>query len=190
MKNLKFVLIVFSLSLILFSCEKEKEDNLVKPKEKFVSTDVLVGIKRGYEIEKVFDFINSFDHKVEEVHHLTYTSALPSDSLQYVLNYLNAKPYINNGNTESLYGYLQNKTKVITIFPRLFDIKNPTYQEDWLKSVKILKLKKDTSNKSTGGTIYFHVPRGKEKEWEKKFKEYECVEWAELNYYRYIKLWN
>ncbi len=184
MKNLKLVLVVFSL--ILFGCEKEKEDSFVKPKEKFVPTDVLVGIKRGYKIEKVFDFINRFDHKVENIHNLTYTSTLPADSLQYVLDYFNAKPHINNGNTKSLYGYLHYKTKVITIFPRLFNMKNIAYQNDWLESVKILKLKKDTSNKSTGYTIYFHVPRGKEKEWEKKFKEYECVEWAELNYYREI----
>ena len=36
---------------------------------------------------------------------------------------------------------------------------------------------------------FFHVPEGHEKKWEKKFEEYDFVEWAELNYIIEINPW-
>jgi len=187
MKILRLTLIIFSLSFI--SCEKEKVDDLANSDEKYVPTDVLVKIKGYYTINKVFDFINSFDHEVENIHSQTYTSDLPSDSLQYVLDYLNAKTYTNDGNAWFVNGYLHYQTKVITIFPRLFNMKNTTYQADWLESMEILKLKEDTVSETAGCIIFFHVPEGHEKEWEKKFEEYDFVEWAELNHIIEINPW-
>ena len=187
MKILRLALIIFSLTL--FSCEKENVDDIENSDEQYVPTDVLVKIKGHYTIDKVFDFINSFDHDVENIQSQTYTSDLPSDSLQYVLDYLNAKTYTNDGNAWFVSGYLHYQTKVITIFPRLFDMKNIAYQDDWLESMGILKLKEDTSSETAGCIIYFHVPQGDEKKWEKKFEEFEFVEWAELNYYVDINPW-
>lgn len=140
MKAFRLTLIILTLSL--FSCEKEKIEDIDNSDEKYVPTDVLVKIKGYHTIDKVFDFINSFDHEVENIHSQTYLSDLPSDSLQYVLDYLNAKTYTNDGNAWFVNGYLHYQTKVITIFPRLFDMNNTTYQSDWLESMEILKLKK------------------------------------------------
>ena len=177
MKGLKIVL---SLVLLIFiSCDKEEDEHL---KEQFVPTDVLVKIKGYYNIDKVFDFINSFEHEVENIHSQVYNSDLPSDSLQYVLDYLNVKPYTNDGNKWFVNGYLHYQTQEITIFPRFFEIKNIQYQKDWLEAMEILKLKEQTEGETSGCIIFFHVPEGKEKEWEKKFEQYEFVEWAELNY--------
>ena len=183
-----FIMRIFKiiLTLLLFtfiSCEEDSTEDLEKKnEEKYVPTDVLVKIKGYYTIDKVFDFINSFDHDVENIHSQVYTSALPSDSLQYVLDYLNAKPYTNDGVRWFVNGYLHYQTQIITIFPRLFQIKNKDYQYDWLASMEILKLSEQTEGETSGCIIYFHVPEGKEKEWEKKFEEYDFVEWAELNY--------
>ena len=177
---MKMMKILLSLILLIFlSCSKEEDVNM---DEEFVPTDVLVKIKGTYTIDKVFDFINSFDHEVENISSQTYISALPSDSLQYVLDYLNAKPYTNDGITWFVTGYLHYQTQEITIFPRFFEIKNSEYQKDWLESMKILKLKEQTDTETSGCIVFFHVPEGKEKEWEKKFERYEFVEWAELNY--------
>lgn len=164
-------------------CEKTDIDY---SDEKFVPTDVLVKIKGYYTIDKVFDFINSFKHDVENINSQVYISNLPSDSLQYVLDYLNAKPYTNNGSAWRVNGYLHYQTKAITIFPRFFNIRNVDYQKDWLESMEILKLKEQTK----GCIIFFHVSEGLEKVWEKKFEEYVFVEWAELNYIAEIKPWN
>jgi len=187
MKVYRLILIV--LTFMLLSCEKDSETDFDNSEEKFVPTDVLVKIKEDYTIDKVFKFINNFDHEVENIHSQVYTSALPSDSLQYVLDYLNEKLYTNDGNSWFVNGYLHYKTKVITIFPRLFNIKNTDNQEDWLESIKILRLNEDTTSETAGCIIYFHVPMGKEKEWERKFEEYEFVEWAELNYIVEINPW-
>lgn len=181
MKTFKLILIIFSLSLI--SCEKEIDDEPTNEENRFAPTDVFVKIKGGYTIDKVFKFIDRFDHEVEEINSLKFTSSLSSDSLQYTLDYLNAKPYTNDGNTWFVTGYLHYLTNEITIFPILYNIKNTTYQEDWLESMEILKLKEDTISETAGCIIYFHVPKGEERLWEKVFKKYEFVEWAELNYY-------
>lgn len=177
---MKWLKIVISITLIFFiSCDKDEDENREEP---FVPTDVLVKMKGYYTIDQVFDFINSFDHEVENIHSQVYTSELPSDSLNYVLDYLNAKPYTNDGANWFVNGYLHYQTQEITIFPRLFDMKNIQYQKDWLESMKTLKLKEQTTGEARGSIIFFHVPEGKEKEWENKFEQYEFVEWAELNY--------
>lgn len=178
MKTSKLALFIFLISLI--SCET---DNVENSDDRYVPTDVFVKVKGYYTIDKVFDFINSFDHKVENIRSQTYTSDLPSDSLQYVLDYLNVKTYTNKENAWFVSGYLHNQTEMITIFPRLFDMENTAYQADWLESMDILKLNEDTVSETAGSIIYFHVPEDDEKEWEKKFEEYEFVEWAALNYY-------
>jgi hypothetical protein len=188
----------FKLLFILFvgfsSCEKYNytEQNYTEQSdsdEKFVPTDVIVKTKGYYTIDNVFNFINSFDHEVEYIKYGFYTSSLQSDSLQYILDFLNAKSYTHDGNAWYVTGYLHYRTKIISIFPKLFNIKNKANQYDWLQSMKILKLTEQTDNVTSGNVIYFHVPEGQEKEWVIKFKDYSFVEWAELNYIVQLNPW-
>jgi hypothetical protein len=187
MKIFRLTLVILAFSLL--SCEKDKVDDSDTTDEKFVPTDVLVKVKGYYTIDKVFDFINSFGHEVENIRSQTYTSDLPSDSLQYVLDYLNSKTYTNDGNTWFVTGYLHYQTNVITIFPKLFNIKNTSYQADWLESMDLLKLKEDTVSETAGCVIFFHVPEGQEKDWVETFQGYDFVEWAELNHIVEINPW-
>jgi hypothetical protein len=113
MKTYRLILILLSITFI--SCEKNSDEN-------YAPTDVFVKIKGYYTIDNVFKFINTFDHSVENIQSQVYTSRLPSDSLQYVLDYLNEKPYTNDGNAWFVNGYLHYQTNSITIFPRLFNI--------------------------------------------------------------------
>jgi hypothetical protein len=78
---------IFIFLLILSGC-KDKD-----PEPRFEPTDVLVGIKTEYTIDKVFDLINQANLEVEYIEYSYYRSSLPSDSLQYVLDYLNTRPY-------------------------------------------------------------------------------------------------
>lgn len=181
-----FYLLILS---VFFSCEKNINDDIENQDVKFVPTDVLVRTKGYFTIDKVFDFINSFDHDVESIKYGIYNSSLPSDSLQYVLDYLNAKPYTHDGDLWYVTGYLHYQTQQITIFPKLFQIKNKEYQADWLQSMQILQLTEKTDGECSGNTIYFHVPEGEEKEWVKKFEEYDFVEGAELNYIIQLNPW-
>ena len=190
---MKTLIIALTLFLFVFiSCEKDIDDEIDYSDHsdvEFVPTDVLVKTKGYYTIDKVFDFINLFDHEVEYIKYGIYNSKLPSDSLQYVLDFLNAKPYTNDGNAWFVTGYLHYQTQQITIFPKLFQINNKEYQIDWLQSMEILQLHQQTDTETSGNTILFHVPEGKEKEWVKKFMEYDFVEWAELNYIVQLNPW-
>jgi len=163
------------LSLPTASCTSSE------PELKFAPTDVLVKTKGDFTVDKVFEFINEFDHDVEYVNYGIYNSSLPSDSLQYVLDYLNAKPYTHSG-VWFVTGYLHYQTQRITVFPKLFQVKDKANQEDWLQTMEELKLTEKTDEEVSGYLIYFHVPEGKEKEWETKFEKYDFVVWAELNH--------
>jgi len=170
---LLFILCAFT------GCNKENPNG---DEKNFVPTDVIVGIKSDCTIDKVFGFVNSLDHEFDNIHYQIFASDLPSDSLQYVLDYLNAKGHKNDGTAWSVTGYLNYKTKVITIFPKFINIRNSDYQNDWLESMKVLKLKDITYLETSGCVILFHVPQGEEKIWVKKFEANDFVDWAELNY--------
>lgn len=172
-------LIILLLIGVLSSCSTDNMDEDVK---KFIPGDVIVGIKSGTDVNQVFSFINEFDHNIKSIRALTFTSELPSDSLQYVLNTLNEKTYTNDGINWFVTGYLHYQTNQITIFPKLFGMDNVDYQNDWLISMEEYELSEKHNMELNSGIIHFLVPKGKELKWERRFENYEIVEWAELNY--------
>jgi len=186
MKALRLIPVLLLFTLI--GCQKEDIDNIDKSGEKFVPTDVLVKTKGYFTIDKVFNWINTLHLDVESINYGIYTSNLPPDSLQYVLDYLNAKPYTHEG-VWHVTGYLHYQTKEITVFPKLFQMNNKEYQTDWLNSMQKLKLVEYTNSEVSGNIIFFHVPKGEEKEWVEKFKKDDFVEWAELNYIVELNPW-
>jgi len=150
---------------------------------------VSVKTKRYFTINEVFDFINSLDLDVEQIYNGVYVSTMSSDSLQYILDCLNAKPYTNNGSDwPRVTGYLHYLTNQIAVFPYLLNMKNKAYQEDWRQSMDEYKLVEQFAYDDSGYIICFRVPEGTEKYWETQFKKYEFVEWAELNYIIHIIL--
>lgn len=180
---MKSLLIPTFILLLFISC---KEDEEITPEYDFVPRVVKLHTDGTVNTREVFDFINSFDHEieVERVSSEVYISELPPDSLNYVLEYLNAKSYTND-DVWSVTGYRHYATDAVTIFPKLFNIKNQENQADWLESMQILKLRE----KGNGFLISFKVPEGQEKEWEKRFEAYDFVEWVELNYIVPITRW-
>ena len=134
---------------------------------------------KDFTIDKVFEFINSLDFDVDYIYNGSYVSTMSPDNLQYILDSLNAKPYTNRG-AWRVTGYLHYSTNQITIFPRLFGMKNKDYQADWLKSMKDYKLVE-----RLGHIIVFKIPENPENKGVPKFEEYEFVEWVQLNHNRY-----
>lgn len=181
MRFLKYCSVLMICSLLV-SCEKQTLEDSDEVERKFVPTEVLVKTKAGFPIRDVFSFINSFHHDVGYIYGGVYTSNLPSEKLQYVLDYLNDKPYTNDGKAWFVTGYLHYNTQKVTIFPRFYNIKNKRYQEDWLQSMTTIQLVENNKG-DDGYIIFFRVPRGQEKSWVRKFEKYNFVAWAELNYY-------
>jgi hypothetical protein len=172
MKN-TFNLTVLLLFLFV-ACEK---DTLDESDLTFIPTDVFVKTETGYSIEQVFSFINSYEHEVETIYNVNCVSGLPIDSLKFVLGYLENKPYITHETWETI-GNINKITKQITVFPKLKDMKNISYQQDWIQTIHLLNLKDD----NTGYIILFHVPEGEELKWSDKFESYGFVEWSEPNW--------
>ena len=176
---MKKIILLLSIIGTLSSCSK---DDIKVDTREFVPGEISVGVKSGTNISAVFDFINQFDHKVDNVNSLTFTSDLSSDSLHYVLDILNNKTYTNDGENWFSTGYIHSQTNQITIFPRLFEIDNSDYQNDWLNSMGELKLNQKHNVELNSGIIRFYVPDGSELEWKNQFKNYDIVDWVELNY--------
>ena len=157
-------------------------DDFESDTREFEPGKVSVGIKSGTEINELFDFINLFNHQVDNVNSLTFTSDLPSDNLQLILDNLNEKTYTNDGVNWFVTGYLHHETNDITIFPRLFGMDNIEYQTDWLNTMDELDLNEKHNAELNSGIVRFYVPVGKEREWRNRFTNYDIVDWAELEY--------
>ena len=167
------IIITIVVLITIQSCSKEEERN-------FIPTDLFVRIDSTKNINEVFDFINSYDHSVEYIDMQRFKSRLPSDSLNYALNYLKSKSYTTRG-AWSVYGNTTEKNFVIR--PRLFDMHIKEFQIDWKDSMEKLKLSDYYySGELDGRVIFFHVPAGKEKYWAKEFQKLDFVVWTELNY--------
>ncbi|TRW24280.1 hypothetical protein FMM05_10630 [Flavobacterium zepuense] len=171
MKNFKFCFALF-LSLILFSCQ---DDDITDQRE-FEPTTVIVKTNGNVTTQQVFELINSYDHTVSSVDNEVYTSLLAPENLDYVKGYFTDKPYVDAN--WPVNGYLHYQTNVITIFPRLINIKDPANQAGFLQATQTLQLQQT----GKGFIITFHVPAGKENEWANLFRTHNNVEWAELNY--------
>ena len=147
-------------------------------------------------ILNVFDFINLFDRKILNVHRLGagrgYLSTMPANSLEEILEVLNAKPYfsyvhgyvLNNRMNIQAANYPFNSEHIdnyIVIDVTMSSMENKDYQADWLKFMNDYKFFEGQTNWAWF-MIDFEVPDGKESEWIEKFKTYESVIGATFNY--------
>ena len=174
-KKMSLILIVLLSLSVLAGCDKEEGDE-------YAPRDVFVATKSYFTIDNVFDLINSFDHDVVKIQYAHFVSTMSSDSLQYIIDCLNTKSYTNDKEFWWTTGFLHYLTNQIHITPCLFNMKNKSYQADWLNSMRDYKLEEYFP----GYVIHFQVREGTEKRWERKFKKYEFVEWVELNYLREV----
>jgi hypothetical protein len=176
--TVKRSVLILAIAFALSACKK---DSPIYEKE-FRPTDVVVVTKSGFDLEQVFEFINSFDHEVEYIRSATFVSKLPSDSLSYVLKNLSAKPYLTNPTFSRVGGYLHYQTKEIYVFPVFFNIENKSSQQDWIETAKLFELEQREELDDNGFVILFHVPAGQEKSWVEKFSANDIVRVSELNY--------
>lgn len=182
MKKAIQILILILLTTFLSCIKSDNDDSDLE----YVATDIILKTKNKYSIGNVFSFINLFNHQVDKITYGTYLSNLPTDSLQYVLDFINQKPYTIDTNHKTT-GYIDSKTHKITIFPKLYEMNDTLFQNNWLQTLKKLKLYELDDDKLGGHNMLIHVPKGEEKEWVNKLKSYDIVEWVELNYISEIK---
>jgi hypothetical protein len=135
-------------------------------------------------MDKIFDFINLFDFPVDEISG-NFVSTMPPNNLQLILDRLNEKAYTHRNDSWLVTGYLHYQTQQITIFPNLQNMHLAENQADWLQIMQDYQLF-EYSGETGGYVITLHVPENTEKEWVEAFKEYDFIQWAELNGFGHI----
>ena len=153
----------------------------------FVPGDLSIGIVDSVTINEAWELVNSFDLKITDAWGHKYLSNLPNDSIDYIINYLNKKPYINDGRWKAVKNgnvYIDRNFNKISVSCRLTDVL-PEIQEDWLKVVEVLKLYEVPDKYQS---IYLNVPVGYELLWKDTFENEKIIRWASPNYYSEIEL--
>ena len=169
------MLMVFCL--IILSCDDGTTDNSFC--HRYEEGRILVGMNENVSIEQSFDLANGYDLGVESVFGHYYESGLPGDSIQYVVDYLNSKDYINSHGFRAVEGgsvYLHHQTQVLTVLCNLWDMTTER-QHDWIETKSILNLTERPGTKS----LVLIVPNGQEKELVTAFEDLEDVKYAGLN---------
>jgi hypothetical protein len=142
-----------------------------------------IHVKTKYtNINDVFDFINSLELDVKQIESGTYLSSMEAntDTLQYIIDNLKAKPYTTD---TWVTGHLHWYNANIVIFLNLYDMKNTNYQTDWIETMSKYKLENYVDG--TEHIIVFYIPEGTGEQWEMNFTGYNFVHWVELSYTRY-----
>ena len=105
-------------------------------------------------------------------------SALPNDSLDYIINILKDKIYLNKRGFNGGSAFIHAIENRIAVTQFLFEM-NIEAQQDWLTTMNVLKLN-DPENGSKN--LVIKVAPGTEKRWMQLFKLHRSVAWVELNY--------
>lgn len=171
------------LCVFCFSCNDETDNPFC---EYYEEGTVLVGINDGLDSETLFDIVNQYNLTIDQVSADKYESGLPSDSLDYVVNYLNSKDYINNNGFSAVKGgsvYLHYQTNVLTVTCPLWNMTLEN-QQDWINTKSILKLTDESRSRS----LILSVPIGQEIKWATTLNHTENIRYAELNCYLQIIL--
>jgi hypothetical protein len=183
MNSIKLIPII--ILIVSSSCQQDDYEYSNDTRPTYSPGSVLVTAKKHYPIDSVFKFINSFNHRVHSINRPTHVSGISLDSLNYVLDNLQSKPYINEHSAYLNKRVTEMKNKMALAI-RLSNMNNTSFQTDWLKTKNELKLSVDTAASISGFMIEFIVPVGEEEEWVHKFSEYDIVDHATLNWLFYL----
>ena len=171
----KLLLILLPLIFLVSSCQEHVQE------EKFAPGSVTVGIAANAEIDSIFNTLNGLNISIREMWGFTYLAPLPADSVNYLINLLNQKPYINttsgwSATTSTV--YYSSSANAIMITCPLFDM--DTINQVDLLSILELQHMEDGHN----GYKYMclKVAEGTEKHWVEELKKYPFVTWSELDH--------
>ena len=178
MKNILLYLAI--LPVFFISCNTEEN---TEGEREFAPGELNIGIVETAGITEAWDLVNSFDLFITDAWGHKYLSNLPVDSMDYIVNYLNGRLYINDnfswkavkdGNVK-----IDKETNKISVSCRILNVTIKT-QTEWLTDVKELELYEvPVATK----VFYLEVPVDYELEWKAIFEHEEIIEWASPNYY-------
>ncbi len=167
--------ILLVLTLFVIACN---DDNSPVDDRPFVPGDVIIGIKSTTSIGSAFDLMNEKGVIIDQMSGFFNYSTLPTDSLDYIINELRDKIYLNKRGFDGGSAFIHAIENRIVVTEFLFEM-DLDAQQDWLATMDLLKLNdlgNDTKN------VVIKVAPGTERDWIRLFKADLNVTWAELNY--------
>jgi hypothetical protein len=165
------------LSFTLFACQDEPNTDTCE----FEPETVLIGTKSEVSLQESFNLINDYGLTIRQVSGAKYVSALGSDSIDYVIQQLNKKSYINTHGFSAVKGggvYVDYRTGELCVLTHLWDMTLED-QQDWSETIVQLRLTEIPESKS----FNLQVAPLTEKWWIQEFLTKESIEYAELNCY-------
>lgn len=167
--------ILLVLTLFVVACN---DDNSPVDDRPFVAGDVIIGIKSTTSISSVFDLMNGKGVVIDQMSGFFNYSTLPTDSLDYIINELRDKIYLNKRGFDGGSAFIHAIENRIVVTEFFFEM-DLDAQQDWLTTMGLLELNdlgNDTKN------VVIKVAPGTERDWIRLFKADPNVTWAELNY--------
>ncbi|RSK37099.1 hypothetical protein [Hymenobacter metallilatus] len=146
----------------------------------YVAGDVLVGMKETTMLPQALQLFNGHAFVIKSLTGTVYISALPADSIDYVIRELNRKSYINAGGWKAVKNgnvYLHFQTRALTVIPRLMDM-TVANQQDWQATVARLQLQQQNAGATS---CHLGVSVCSEKYWVAQMQQHNLVKWAQLN---------
>lgn len=170
------ILLIVNIAFIV-ACSDEHLSPISDERE-FVPGYVIIGINADVTIERAFEIINQHDLSIDKMSGFFDYSTLPNDSLNYVINYLKDKPYLNKRGFTGGSAFISKVDNRITVTEFLFEM-DMSAQLDWLDTRAALELE-DLGNDTQSMTVL--VEEGTEKRWVSEFEKYPEIQWVELNW--------
>jgi hypothetical protein len=179
MRTICFNLILAFLTLLFTYCKKNDITKTDKQSDKYVPGDLIVGIKSDITIDKVFKLFNEYKISISEVDGYFYNTEFPNDSLNFIVNKIKDKPYLNKNGFHGGSAYISEVNPYIVFVTDIMFDMDSSAQADWTQTISNLKLidyGNDTKN------LLLKVPIGTEIYWQGILGKQEYIKWAELNY--------
>lgn len=142
----------------------------------FVSGELLVVMRERVSTKDTFDLFNKYNLGIETFDGI-YKSALGADQIDYIINTINSKPYINPNwklTRGAVFLHYQTKNLNVSVHFENLDRKNQT---DWLSTINRLQLTEDNFSMS----LKLNVPVRQEGKYIKILNKEPIIKAAEVN---------
>lgn len=174
MKHFLYLIVVAAIAV---GCKKEPTED--KMTMDFVKGEVAIGIDSTVQLEQLFTYINSFNFSINEITGYTFTTTMPEESIPYIKEILNSRPYIFTGQfSASVWAHYQ--TGIVYNSSILWDM-TVANQKDYIQTKNALRM---TDVQSATKNMLVKVPFGQEIYWRDKLSNHSWVTWTDLNWIR------
>ncbi|HYC85106.1 MAG TPA: hypothetical protein VEB86_07780, partial [Chryseosolibacter sp.] len=134
------ILLFVLLSLAVISCEDDARSQ--EYCSGFEPGVVIFGVTSSFSVGEIAQLTQENNLHIDHIDGAVYESELPADQVDFMVDHLNTKPYINNGGFRAVKGgsvYADHVAGTVRVVCRLSDLTKENY-EDWVATLNLLKL--------------------------------------------------